>query len=122
MFDSDLNIQEIIQGSQETLMVRLKNIANGIEGDPVDLTTITEIKTCFQNADGTELMLTKTGGAISVLGNPVLGKISIALTAAQTTLLAVTSIATLEISLIFSGADPIKIQISKAYTVLPSVC
>lgn len=111
----------IIQGSKGQITVRLYQGANGVIGDPIDLTAVAEISVCFQKADSTELTLTKTGGGITVLGSPLLGKIQIALTAAQTALLAVTDHETLEIALTFSG-DPQKIQIPSAYSVLASRC
>lgn len=115
-------MQTIIQGSKATLLIRLIQSTNGIQGDPVDLTGITEITTCFQKADGTELMLSFTGGAVSILGSPLLGKLSISLTAAQSALLALVDTAVLEISLIYSGGDPVKVQIVSAYSVVASMC
>lgn len=115
-------MQTIIQGGKSTLLLRLKQYSNGIEGDPVDFTGITDIQTCFQNTDGTELMLSLLGGAILILGSPLLGKLSIALTSAQTSLLALVDTAILELSLIYGSSDPIKIQVPNAYSVVASQC
>lgn len=115
-------MQTIIQSGKTTLLVRLQQTMNGVITDPVDLTGITQIRTCFQNADGTELMLTYTGGAVAIIGNPILGKLSISLTSAQTALLALVDAGTLQISLVYGSADPIPIQISQAYSVVQSQC
>lgn len=116
-------MQTIVQGGQSTILVRLNSIQNGIVGDPIPLTPMYNIKSCFMNADGTELMLDLLGGAITILGDPNLGKLSIALTAAQTALLQLVDTATLEVDLIATlGADPKKIQIPQAYSVVQSVC
>lgn len=116
-------MQNLIQGSKATMTIRLVQQVNGFVGDPVDLTGITEVKTCFLQADGvTETMLTLTGGAITILGNPVLGKLAIALTAAQTAALAVMSNSTLELALIYGSTDPVKVQIPNAYAVVPTGC
>lgn len=90
------------------------------EGDPIDLTGYAEISACFTNSNGSELLATLTGGEISVLGDPLLGKILITLSAAQTTLLALVDSATLEITL--GTVNPPKIQIENAYSVLNTVC
>ncbi len=109
----------IIQGGLKTFVVRLLSVATG---DPLNLAGVTEITTCFQNADGTELMLTYTAsGGITVVST-VLGKIQVALTAEQTALLLVTEeAATLEVG-VDLGNGPMKVQIANAYSVLQSVC
>ena len=114
---------EIIQGKKAQLTVRLRNATNGVEGDPIDLTTITEISACFVNTDGTELTLRKTTGGVVVVGSPLIGKIQLVLTAAQTALMAITDHETLEIDLTFGvGVDPIGMQIRDAYSVIASRC
>ena len=78
---------KIITGNQASFLVRLKN---AVTGDPYDLTGVYDIQTCFLNGDGTELMLgiQAPNSGIAVVGNPVIGKIQITLTAAQTGLAA----------------------------------
>jgi hypothetical protein len=116
-------MQIIVQGGQSTLNVRLNYSQNGVQGDPIDLTGIYDIKSCFMNADGSELMLSLLTSGITILGSPTLGKIAIALTAAQSALLQLVDSATLEVDLIqTSGADPVKIQIPQGYSVVQSVC
>lgn len=115
-------MQNIIQGGLTNIAVRLQQVLNGVIGDPVDLTGVTEIVTCFQNTDGTEVTLTLTGGAVTILGNPILGKIGIQITAAQTTLMKVTDGDTLELAITYGSADPVKTQIPNAYAVLQSQC
>lgn len=110
---------QIIQGgaTNPPILIRL---VDGSTGDPFDLTSITQIVSCFFNADGTELMVSLLGGQIAIVGNPVLGKISITLTSAQTVLLALTDSQTIELAI--GATNPIKIQIQNAYAVLPTVC
>lgn len=106
----------IIQGGKATLVVRLLNDQTQ---DPYDLTGVTALTTCFQNDDGSELMLTLSSG-ISIL-SAVLGKIQIVLTSAQTALLRTVQLHTLELSITTTG-DPIKVQIPDAYSVVQTVC
>lgn len=106
----------IIQGARKDFTVRL----NQSNGDPYPLTGVTEIKTCLFNSDGSELMLSFTGGAITIV-NAAIGKLQVALTAAQTALLLVTDSATLEVSVAFGG-DPVKAQIPNAYSVVATIC
>lgn len=112
---------QIIQGGKAIIPIRLTDQSTG---DPYDLTSVAEIKTCFQNSDGSELMVTKTGGAISVVGNPILGKLQIALSSAQTALLDEVDegTGTLEIAITVGSSDPFKFWIPGAYSVSPSQC
>lgn len=111
---------EIIKGGIKNLIVKINDGSTGTPPDPLDLSTVTEITTCFKNEDDTELMKSLTGGGITVL-NPFIGKIQIALTDAETALLAEVDSETLEIA-VDLGAGPIKLQISNAYSVIPSIC
>ena len=114
------NTAQIVQGSQAALLCRL---FNGQSNDPYNLTGFYDIQTCFQNEDGSELMLSLQNGDIEIIGNPLLGKIQINIGAADTALFEVTTLATLELSFIVSmGSDPIKVQIPSAYNVLQSEC
>lgn len=110
---------QIIQGGKAIIPIRLTDQSTG---DPYDFSPVTEIKTCFQNSDGTELMVTKTGGAITVVGNPILGKLQIALTAAQTALLNEVDAGTLELAITVGSSDPFKFWITGAYSVSSSQC
>lgn len=107
---------QIIQGGQKSFVVRL---VDSETGDPYDLTAATEVETCFENDDGTELMLNLAGG-VTIL-NAIIGKIQISLTAAQTTALRVLQGGTLELAVTFAG-DPVKIQIPLAYDVVQTAC
>lgn len=114
----------IIQGSRtdspaNPFVVLLKTDAETM--NPFDLTAVTEVETCFQNTDGTELTAKLTTGEIEVIGNPILGKLGIVLDAAETALLAVTEGATLELAITTTG-DPFKVQIPLAYSVAQSDC
>lgn len=107
---------EIVQTRQIVFNVKLRD-AND---DPYDLTPVTAISICFTNADGTDLVLSLSAG-ISVVGNPVLGVVQVALTAAQTNLLDLVDSATLELALITTG-DPVAVLIPGAYDVVGSQC
>jgi hypothetical protein len=109
---------QIIQGGAVSFIIRIKDVSTG---DPYDLTDVTEITTCFQNADGTELMLSLSGG-ISVEGDPLIGKIKVSLTSAQTALLALEELATLQLAITVNTDDPFFNRIPEAYSVLESVC
>lgn len=107
----------IIQGSIKTFTVLLKKASNG---EPFPLSGVTEIETCFKNADDTELMLSLTGGDITVLDAPI-GKLQIALDETETAALALDESATLEIAVDF-GSGPQKVQILNAYSIIQTVC
>ena len=108
----------IIQGGIKEIIVRLTLASTK---DPLPLTGVSEISTCFKNTDETELMLTKTGGEITVVGDPLLGKIQIALDETQTAALALVDSETMEIAVDF-GNGPRKLQIANAYSVIASIC
>lgn len=108
----------IYQGGKAAFQV---NVINSQTRAPFDLTSASEISTCFTKDDGTELMIGLTTG-VSIIGNPVLGQILIQLTSAQTALLIPVQLATLELAITFPGNDPVKTQILNAYDVLASVC
>jgi hypothetical protein len=113
----------IITGGQASFLVRLRN---AITGDPYDLTTVYDIKTCFLNADGTELMLgiQAPNSGITIVGAAI-GKIQIALTALQTSLLLPIRGQALDISIYPTNAtpvEPIPVRIYDAYSVLLSEC
>lgn len=71
---------EIVQGSDRTLKLTIRES----NGDPLDLTAVTEITACFKKPDGTFLQVTLSGGRVSVVGNPLLGKIEVSLTDVDT--------------------------------------
>lgn len=108
---------QIIKGSKAQLIVRLRDVND----DPYDLTGVTEIQTCFQNEDGTETVIKLTTSGIAIIGNPILGKISINLTASNTNLLSTADVGILELAITTSG-DPTKLQVPGAYEVDASVC
>ncbi len=108
---------EIIQGGATSFIVRITNIQTG---DPFPLGSVSAITTCFKKADSTELMLGLTTGITIV--DAVLGKLSIALTSAQTALLAVAGLSTLQLTITVGSQDPFIKQIHDAYTVIESEC
>jgi hypothetical protein len=71
---------EIVQGSDRILKLTIRDK----NGDPYDLTSNTEITAKFTKTDGSDLEVTKTGGAVTIIGNELLGKIQVSLTDTQT--------------------------------------
>lgn len=71
---------EIVKGSDRTLslIVRQSNLK------PFDLTSATEITARFKKTDQTNLDLTMTGGKVTVVGNPILGELSVAINDTET--------------------------------------
>jgi hypothetical protein len=116
---SSFSLFQIIPGGKASLQVDLLNPDNNDR--PYDLTGLTAASTCFDNADGTELVLTLVAGIV-VVGNAILGQLAINLTAAQTALLAQVDNGTLELSLTFGSSDPVKCQIPNAFQVLSAAC
>lgn len=109
---------KIRQGGKAVLPFRLRDKND----DPIDLTTVTAISTCFKNISGPNLAVSLTGG-IAIIGNPILGKIEITLTAAETALLAPCADgADLELSVTLGTDDPIKSVLLNCYGVIESVC
>lgn len=110
----------IIQGGKKQFTVRISSESTK---DPLDLTTVAEITTCFKTSDSEnpELMLSLTGGDIAVIGDPLLGKIQITLNDTDTAGLGLVDNETLELA-IDLGAGPLKLQIPNAYSVIESVC
>lgn len=71
---------EIVKGSDRTLPLTIRKP----NGDPFDLTAVTEITALFKKPDGTWLEVTKTGGQITLTEDALLGKIEVALTDSNT--------------------------------------
>lgn len=106
----------IVQGGRTNFIVRL---VDQDTGNIYPLTGATALSTCFENTDGTELMLA-LGSGVSII-DAAAGKLQISLTSAQTALLRTGLANTLELAVTFTG-DPLKIQIPEAYDVLQTVC
>jgi len=73
---------EIIQGSDRTLKVTMRDI----NGDGINIASETEIIACFKKIDGTYLEITLSSGQISKT-DVNLGKISITFTDSDTSLI-----------------------------------
>lgn len=73
---------EIVKNSDRTFIIRLVRADNG---EPFDLTGVTNIQAKFTNEDGTVLSinLTDGGAPITVVGAATSGKISVAITKGQ---------------------------------------
>jgi len=105
---------KIRPAKKATMVIRLKN---GDTTDPWDLTGLTEVSTCFEKQDGTELTVSLTGGQFVVVGSPLLGKLALTLSAAETTNLKPTQgVKTMELTLTYTG-DPVATDIPMAYEV-----
>lgn len=113
---------EIVQGAQTAAVDKpfLVNLRVRSSGLPYDLTAVTAMTCCFQNDDGTDLILT-LGSGLSVSGSAVLGQLLVTITAAQTALLALVDNATLTLRLTKTG-DPFPLVIENAYSVVPNGC
>lgn len=72
---------KITKGFQKTITVSLKNAS--LNSDPVDLTSVTDIKATIESVDLT------LGAGTDVLGSALLGKFQITLSTAQTDTLTV---------------------------------
>ena len=89
---------EINVGSDQSFTVKLDDL---ITGDPYDLTNATIIQATFPNEDGTNLTIDLTSG-ISIQTPATIGKLTVTLLNAQTTLLK-TGVVSFEISMTVSG-------------------
>lgn len=108
---------KIIQGSASSFIVQINNIKTG---NPLSLAGVTALSSCFMKTDGTDLTLS-LGSGLTILSEP-LGQITVALTSAQTALIATTMTGVFQISIIFGSSDPIILQYPEAYQVVQSVC
>ncbi len=115
----DLRPIEIVKGSKATIKVRL---LRKTDLSPLDLTGITEISTCFLNDDGTELMLSLTGGNIAIIGDPILGLVAITLTSEMSQDFAVDSSTALQLALEYANGDPSILKVPGAYSILANDC
>jgi hypothetical protein len=114
---------KIVQGSQAQIPIKLLSKQGDTILGPVPLGSLYDITTCFQNLDGSETTVGLVEGGLTIVGNPLLGQIQIALTAAQTELLAPSDPGQLQIALIATmGTDPVIVPIWGVYRVIPSIC
>ena len=104
-------------GKPPQLVVRLIDPSTN---DPLNLTGVTTIESCFLQTDGTELPISLLTGEITILST-TLGKIGIQLTAAETALLQTVQGGTLQLAISFGG-DPIIYQLPNAYDVVQNAC
>jgi hypothetical protein len=75
--------KKIYQGSDRTLNLVIRDE----EGNPIDLTAVTEITAVFKATDGTNVTFTIAGGEVSKTSPQVLGKLSIAMNSTKTALI-----------------------------------
>jgi hypothetical protein len=106
---------DIIQGEDKAINIKLIQ-----DDEPFDLTSVTEITACFLKTDNTNLELTKTDGAITIVDNAVLGKIKITIGDADTALLK-KSTQSFEVTLDTSGYKQ-KVQFLNSLNIVESLC
>jgi hypothetical protein len=85
-------------------------------GNPIDLTNCTEIKVIFQNADGTETILTKTGGAVTIPTPQILGNAQVAISSQVSSVLNIGEYQDFTATLTI-GADISTVQFPEALSV-----
>ena len=114
-------MREIIQGKKSFIIIRLVQEAHEVRYDPLNLTGCTEIEAVFDKTDGTELVLKLSDDGIQIIDDPLLGKLQVNLTSAQTAELLITDHETLELALWYGvNSDPIGVRIQDAYSVVVS--
>jgi len=75
--------KKIYQGSDRTLNLVIRDE----DGNPIDLTAVTEITAVFKATDGTNVTFTIAGSEVSKTSPQVLGKLSIAMNSTKTALI-----------------------------------
>lgn len=107
---------EIIQGGFKSFVVRLRDAESG---DPIDLSSATEIEVCLKNADDSDLKLNLSSGVTLVSGP--LGKFQVSASGAQSALLKVQDNADMQVSYTISG-NVFRTILQRAYSVKQSLC
>jgi len=108
---------EIIQGEDQDFSIFLRNKSNG---QPVDLTAMTEIEVCFKVQD-VVVSKTLTAVEITIVGSPLLGNISGSLSTTDTDSLSPTKSEEIQVNL----TDPdgkSSILIDDAFSVIEKKC
>lgn len=105
---------EIVTQEDKTFIVK---VIDDSKGDPFDLSSASAITTAFKNSDGSFLDLSLSSG-IAII-DASLGKVQIALTAAQTALFYVANNFTFEMAITIAG-EVTRIQVLNAYSVFLS--
>lgn len=106
---------KVIQGEDKTFAVTLRKS----QGDPYDLTGVTEITFCFP---GETAVQTVTLGASEVaIVNAVLGKITVTITDTKTALMKIGEDQTFE-CMIDVGTTRTKVKFTEQLNVFDSIC
>jgi hypothetical protein len=109
------NLAKVTQGEDAEITMRVLK-----DGEPMDLTAVTEITVKLPKDDGTAISKTLTLAAVVILGNPVLGKFKVILPDADTALLNAGELQDFE-ALIDVGATRTIVRFEKALTVLEAL-
>lgn len=109
---------KIIQGSTRTLTLRIRDE----EDDPIDLTTYDKFLVCLTQSDGTTLQITESananGSVVNTVGDPILGKLSVLIKAADSELLRVGARQTVYVEWdITASPDPQRAKVENALEV-----
>lgn len=108
----------IIQGEDKDITIKITNESE----DAYDLSSVTEMEACMKNTDGSTLVKTQTGGAITIVGSaPQNGKITLRLEETETALLKKGDSLDLELLIDESGEKRI-LQFIGEVKVLSRVC
>ena len=112
----------IIQGENATFTIKLRDA----DGDPFDISGFDKYKVCLPATDG-EVMISEVanlnGSIITVDGNPILGKLSVQLKAADTLLLLEEERMDIDLELdVAASAAPRRAKFKNVLTVLSSLC
>lgn len=112
--------KQIVPGGLNPMIVNFTNASSKL---PLDLTTLTEATTCMLKTDTTSHEFSLTDNTIAIVGNPLLGQISINPTDIWPVDLEMRDSATLEVKLFFnSSTKPIIVQVPLSYSVVEEIC
>lgn len=111
---------KVIRGEDKKFQATFRNEScDGQVGDPVDLTTATEIKFCFPGETAVQT-ITLTGAEITIL-NATLGRVEATINDTKSALLKVGESQTFEAVIDF-GTDRRKVRFVEQLTVEASIC
>jgi len=109
---------EVIQGEKQAFTVNV--VKKGTTTVPFDLTGFTEITVCFK-VGSSVVVKTETGGDVAVVGDPLLGQISVSLTVADTSAMAPGN-GDIEVDVEKGAGENTKSQSLDSFIVVASIC
>lgn len=108
------NVFTIFTGDAKTLNMKAVHAETG---DPLDLTSCTNISIALPNADGTFTALTLAASQVSITSFPNLGKFSAPISSAVSALLLIAVLQNIDVTFTISGS-PFTVRYCQALTVL----